>query len=65
MNHLPSAPRSGIPAPKRFSFAPIAAAVAAVLAAAASPSAMASHTAFLYDSEVPGFRNPEFCSFLY
>lgn len=57
MNHLPSAPRSGIPAPKRFSFAPIAAAVAAVLAAAASPSAMASHTAFLYDSEVPGFRN--------
>lgn len=49
MNHLSASPRSGIPASKRFSFAPIAAAVAAVLAAAASPCAFASHTAFEYD----------------
>lgn len=49
MNHLSASPRSGIPAPKTFSFAPIAVAVAAVFAAAASPSAFASHTAFQYD----------------
>lgn len=48
MNHLPSAPRSGIPAAKDFSFAPIAAAVAAVLTAAASSSVFAAdHVAFV------------------
>lgn len=49
MNSLRSSPHSVIPASKNFSFAPIAVAVAAVLAAAASPSAFASHTAFQYD----------------
>ena len=52
MNHRPSAPRSDIPSPKHFSFAPIAVAVAAVLATAASPCAFASHTAFQYDPGV-------------
>lgn len=49
MNSLRSSPHSVIPSSKNFSFAPIAAAVAVVLAAAASPSAFASHTAFQYD----------------
>lgn len=52
MNHLSAFPRSGIPAPKTFSFAPIAVAVAAVLTATASPSAFATHTAFQYDPGV-------------
>lgn len=48
MNHLSASSRSGIPAPKTFSFAPIAVAVAAVFAAAASSSVFAAdHVAFV------------------
>lgn len=49
MNSLRSSPHSVIPASKNFSFAPIAVAVAAVLTAATSTSAIASHTAFVFD----------------
>lgn len=42
MSHSFHTPRSVIPAPKHFSFAPIAVAVAAVLTAAASPAAYAA-----------------------
>lgn len=42
MNRLTSSPRSVIPVPKTFSFAPIAVAIAAVLSVAASPVAFAA-----------------------